>query len=262
MLDIDLQFVEDRANNLRDPIEIILYDGHHRQTKDPRAVFRTDEPPIAKVVPTRRFSVERAPHHLLVRILSGIRVHVFYHLKGKTPEADFDDKHYWDHIHHISHILGQEIHLSKKHLEVVKTYIKKPTRISRLSEANQSIILKIQELLRRLILVGTTNLAVSQSEDGFTHLPQRPDSQRGLFDSDEEELPPELIAELEAEFDEDEEEMPLFREAQPKYIINSISTWGPGTVADYNPKKLPESTEAIRKRISNALEKHFQNALR
>jgi|SRR5690606_2127025 len=260
MLDIDLHF-EDRANNLQDPIEIILYDRHHRRTKDPQAVFRTDEPPIAKVVPTRRFSVERAPHHLLVTILSGIRVHVFYHLKGKKPEDEFDDKHYWDHIHHISRVLGQEIHLSKKHLEIVKTHIKKPRISSRLPEDKQATILKMRELLRRLILVGTTNLAVRQDGEGFTHF-HKPNSQRGLFDPDEEELPPELIAELEAEFDEDEEEMPLFRESRPKFIINSTSTWGPGTVSDYIPKKLPEKTEIVRQRISHALEEYFQKALR
>jgi hypothetical protein len=259
MTDTDLHF-EDRAKSLQSPIEILLFDGYHRRTEDARGVFRTDESPLAKIVPTRRFKVEKAPHQVLVTILSGIRVHVFYHLKGKTPEDDFVDKHYWDHIHHISRVLGEEIHLSKKQLGIVKTHIKKPKLPPRLSEDDLGAIQKTKALLHRLILVGTTNLMVSQDGEGFSQLTSKAGKQWDLFD-EEEQLPPEMISELEAEFDEDEVDMPLFRESRPRFNIDS-ATWRPGTVADYIPKNLSENTESIRKRISDALEIHFQNAFR
>lgn len=245
------------------PQEVVLIDRHHRLTEDPWQVFREKGDRIAKVVPTRRFEVQRTPHALLVRLQEGVRIHVFYHLIGKTPEDDeYSEKHYLDHIHHIAFQAALELGISRRKLHMLKTNIRKSK--AGLSPENQELVEDTRKVLRKVLLVGTTNLALVRGEDQID-LSSETARQQELFDvTDGEDDLDELCR---REWDEDEEddgddfsELPLFS-TRPRWGVKTVM-WTPGSVSNFLPAKLPHSREAVVSSVELTLQRFFRDSLK
>lgn len=245
------------------PQEVVLIDRHHKRSEDPWQVFREKGDRIAKVVPTRCFEVQRTPHRLLVQLQAGVRVYVFYHLIGKTPEDDdYSEKHYLDHIHHIAFQVALELGVSRRKLPALKSSIKKNK--PRLTPENQLIVEDVRNVLRRILLVGTTNLALVRGQDQL-EMSSQAARQYDLFDGEDDE-PEDLDEICSKEWDADEEDadedfcdLPLFS-SRPRWGVKTVM-WTPGSVANFLPASPPQSKETIISSVDRTLERFFRERL-
>ena len=246
--------VEHTVTKCLSPIEVKMYDFHHRETQNPWDLLPDAQgEKLIKVVPTRNYQFVRAGHHLVLQVKEGIRVHLFRHILGKSPDDRIiDNRHYYDHVHHIGQVIFQQLGLPKKQWNSVRNNLKKEQFSSRLSNDVCKALADIRQVLFAVVLCGTTQIQVLADEEAYGFGNSNREHQSGLFDDD---VPAEILAEMMA--DEEEESYPLFKK---RYRLGTPH-WTRGTVSDFNPTDLPLDIKTIQLRITERVNQYLLERL-